>query len=142
MGGGPFGLRRRRLAVGERDRRRRAVLVFGRRGGASRAAPTLVRGLGIVSFRQLGVSHGVRRDGVYDRRGSLSRPTKERQPRRTPAERQRCEISAVPLAQQRVLVVVLNLGAGIARFQDGVAETSPGSASESPHARVRARFEL
>jgi len=75
-------LRRRRFAVGERDRRR-AVLVFGRRGGASRAAPTLVRGLGIVSFRQLGVSHGVRRDGVYDRRGSLSRPTKERQPRRT-----------------------------------------------------------
>ena len=68
------------------------------------------------------MSHGVRRyDGVDDRRGSLSRPATERQPLRTlvvvvcRAPAVRC---VVPLAQQRVLVVVLNLAAGIAHFQD------------------------
>ena len=62
-----------------------------------------------------------RYDGVDDRRGSLSRPATERQPLRTlvvvvcRAPAVRC---VVPLAQQRVLVVVLNLAAGIAHFQD------------------------
>ena len=70
-----------------------------------------------------------RYDGVDDRRGSLSRPATERQPLRTlvaaSAERQpRCEISAVPLTRRRVLVVVLNLAAGIARVQNCVAEGS------------------
>jgi len=77
-------LRRRRFAVGERERLR--VLVFGL-VFASRAAPTLVRGRrgGIVSFASALVVPRVRRATTAwdDRRGSLSRPATERQPLRT-----------------------------------------------------------
>ena len=65
--------------------------------------------------------------------GSLTRPATERQPLRTlvaaSAERQRCEISAVPLTRRRVLVVVLNLAGGIARFRNCVVESSRASES-------------
>ena len=90
---------------------------------AASSGGALVASLAFVSL--VGPRPTARDDGVDDRRGSLSRPATERQPLRTrvaaSAERQRCEISAVPLTRRRVLVVVLNLAAGIVRFQDCVA---------------------
>ena len=132
MGGGPFGLRRRRFAVGERERLR--VLVFGL-VFASRAAPTLVRGRrgGIVACVGSVV---VPRDAttVYEVRTTPRRHVRPgaASQRHEPAWLcERCDVrcaSAVPLSRSDGVLGVLNLAAGIAHFQDGVAETSPGSA--------------
>ena len=111
--------------MGERDRLR-AVLVFGR------AAPTLVRGRrgGIVSFgrlcggatptRRLCMKSARRHDGTFARGQPLSGTS-----RRGSASAVMC---AVPLSRSDGVLGVLDLAAGIAHFQESVAETSPESA--------------